>query len=117
MQGELHPSPPYRNIYSFTDECAKAWILIPANFLSDRSTNSLQFALMEICLYATQSGTNGKIEPLTDILGNKVVKVFSNPSFRKIGNSEMPGNFRRNKPIIQKKFVFWVKRQRSINSS
>ena len=71
---------------------------------------------MEICLYATQSGTNGKIEPLTDILGNKVVKVFSNPSFRKIGNSEMPGNFRRNKPIIQKKFVFWVKRQRSINS-
>ena len=40
MQSELNQSPPYRNIYSFTGECAKAWILIPANFLSNPSKNS-----------------------------------------------------------------------------
>ena len=37
--------------------------------------------------YATQRGTNGKIESLTDILGNEVFKVFSNPSFRKVSNA------------------------------
>ena len=68
--------------------------------------NRIQSKLAFREFYATQGGTNGKIQPLTDILGNKAVKVFSNPSFRKVSISEVPRNFRRNKPTIQKKFVF-----------
>ena len=67
MQGELRPSTPYRNIYSFTGECAKA-LLIPANFLSDRSKNSLEFALMQTGLYRRSYTSSNIIDSKLEIV-------------------------------------------------
>ena len=46
------------------------------------------------------------------MLGNEVVEIFSNPSFRKVSNSEVLRDVRKNKLVVQKKFAFWVKTQR-----